>query len=519
MPSKKLISSFLLLFLIIGGPLFAQNVNDPLSYGNQAVLFGDQRSLADPVTGIMPGMALGTGFSSYIDNPASAALFGESFGVFGLDFNNVNENATYLGNSRELDNFQTRVSNAGLIYKFPTERGSLVVGGGFSQYANFNRALGFSARNEENSITDLFKVSGSYSDIAFNTFATDAGEAYFQTDSGQQWDESILRLGFNDPGTFLGMQQQGEVLQSGHGGEYSAFIATEFQKNFMVGVSLGVHAGSFNYSRVFQEVDNENLYSSNFIDSSGDDVGDTDIDNILLSDNINSRFSGFRGRIGAIYKVTPFFNVGATFTLPSKISVEEDFDATIQTTFNNNVQFEDSESSRFSYSVSYPSRIGLGLAVDNLKGFSLSVASEYVDYSNTSIEFDDELFDEQLRENDFIRDTFTGVWNIRSGIEYRINPVVALRGGYAYQPSRFKGGDDDRNLASLGASFAISRTTSLDIGAQYNWWNENSSVYTYGELDYDALPQNAPPITINSVDANRTVDQIRVMATVRMRIY
>lgn len=494
-------------------------MKDPLSFGNQAVLFGDQHSIADPVTGIMPGVALGSGFSSYIDNPASVALFGESFGVFGLDFNSVNESATYLGNSRELDNFQTKVSNAGLVYKFPTQQGSLVIGGGFSQYANFNRALGFSARNSQNSITDLFKISGSYSDIAFNTFATDAGEAYFQTDSGQQWDESILRLGFDDPGTFLGMQQQGEITQSGSGGEYSAFIATEFQQNLMVGVSLGIHSGKFTYSRVFQEVDSENLYNTNFIDSNGDGNGDTDIDNILLSDNVSSRFSGFRGRIGAIYKVAPFLNIGATYTIPTRINVDEDFDATIQSTFDNSEQFEDSENSQFSYSVSYPSRVGLGLAIDDLKGFSLSIATEYVDYSNTTIDFDENFFDEQLSENDFIRDTFSSTWNVRTGIEYRMNPLLALRGGYAHHPSRFKGGEDDRNSTSLGASFAISRTTSLDIGAQYNWWSENSAVYTYGELDYEALPQNAPPISINSVDADRTVDQIRVMATVRMRIY
>lgn len=508
------ISLALVVGILMVSTVEAQNVNDPLSFGNQAVHFGDQQSVVNPVTGIMPGTAFGAGFGSFLDNPASVALFDESFGEFGLTFNMVNENALYSGNSSVLDNNQFQISNVGLIYKFPATQGRFVVGGGYNQHTSYNRALGFNSRNENSTITDQFKIPGNtYQDIAFNTFATDYGDEF------EDWDESILRAGFDNPGDFLGIRQQGEIFERGYGGEYSAFFATEFQKNLMVGVSVGILVGNYEYDRLFQEIDDFNDYNDDFIDSSGDGAGDTDFDNLILSDEINSKYIGFRGRIGAIYTVQPGINFGASFALPTTISVEEQFDATISNTFDNGVTFDDSIDGEFSYSISYPSRIGLGVALDKIGRLSLSLSGDYVDYSNTSIDFnDDTLFEDQQLENDFISENFVSVWNFRTGAALQINPALTLRGGFAYMPSKFVDGADDKSQFSIGTGFAISQNTSFEVGAKYLTWDEESVVYTYGDLDYSTLPDSAPPVDIQSEDANRTVDQFQVMGTIRFRL-
>jgi len=494
--------------------LDAQNVNDPLSYGNQAVSFGDQQSAINPLTGIMPGTAFGAGFGSFLDNPASAALFDESFGEFGLTFNTVNENAIYLGNSNTSNDNQTRLSNIGLVYKFPTVQGNFVIGGGYNQHTSHNRALEFNSRNENSTITDQFKIPGNtYQEIAFNTFATDYGDEF------EDWDESIFRVGFDQPGDFLGIRQQGEIFESGHGGEYSAFFATEFQRNLMIGVSVGLLAGRYEYDRLFQEVDDFDDYDGDIVDSSGDGTGDTDIDNIILSDELSSRYSGFRGRVGAIYTIRPGINIGASYTLPTRISVDEQFDATITSTFNNGVRFDDSTDGQFSYSIQYPSRIGLGLALDDLGRLSISASSEYVNYANTRIDLEeDTLFEDQQIENDFISENFAAVWNFRAGAAFQLNPLLNIRGGFAYNPSRFIDGIDDRSQFSVGAGFAISQNATFEVGAKYLTWNEDSAVYTYGDLDYSTLPDSAPPVDIRSEDASRTVDQFQVMGTIRFRL-
>jgi len=490
----------------------AQNVNDALLFSNQAVQFGDQREIVNPVTGVMPGTAYASGFGSFLDNPASVALFDKSFGEFGLTYKSISEEASFLGSSRSMDDSQTNISNVGFIYSFPTQQGSLVIGAGYNQHSSANRALGINARNENSTITDQFKAPGNtYSDIAFNTYAIDYGDEF------QDWDESILRIGFDQFGDYLGIRQQAEITERGNGGEYSAFVATEFLPNLMVGASVGILAGNFTYDRVFQEVDNFNDYNFAAIDSDEDGELDTDIDTILLSDEVESRYSGFRGRVGALYKITSFLNVGVSYTLPSKISVDENYNAEIRTSFDNGEGFNDGLEGQFSYSVSYPSRIGLGVAIDDIEGLSVSLSTDYTNYSNVEIDFEtSELFEDEIAENEFISNEFAEVWNFKGGVSYEVNEFARVRAGYGFLPSRFKGGLDDKSLYSAGVGFSVGQGTSIELGALYMRWEEESSVYTYTQYDYSPLPDEAPLIEgTRSEDAFRTADLFQLMGTVR----
>jgi len=515
MSTIKRLLKMVVLLLGVSVHAGAQNVNDALLFSNQAVQFGDQREIINPVTGVMPGTAYASGFGTFLDNPASIALFDKSFGEFGLTYRTISEDANYLGTSRTFDDTQTKISNVGFIYSFPTTQGSLVVGAGYNQHSAANRALGINARNENSTITDQFKSPGNtLSDIAFYTFAIDYGDEF------EDWDESILRVGFDQFGDFLGIRQQGEITERGNGGEYSAFIATEFLPNLMVGASIGILAGELSYDRVFQEVDNFNDYNFSAIDSDDDGEPDTDIDTILLSDELDSRYSGFRGRVGALYKITPNVNIGASYTLPTTISVDENYSAEIRTTFDNQSGFNDNLDNEFSYKVNYPSRINLGVALEDLKGLSVSLSTEHTGYSNVEIEFENsELFEDELAENEFISNQFANVWNFKGGVSYDVNQYASVRAGYGFLPSRFKNGRDDRNMYSAGIGFDVGSGTSIELGAIYMRWEEESSVYTYTTYDYSPLPDDAPLIDrALSEDVFRTADLFQLMGTIRFAI-
>lgn len=491
------------------------NPNNSLLYSNQANMFGNQGSGYDPISIVMPGTAYGAGVGSFIDNPASMALIKNSIGQFGLSYRMVDENAQYLGNDRSLDDSQTTLSNFGIVYSFPTTQGSLVAGAGYIQHSSFNRAFGFNGRNNTSTITDKFKAPGStYADIAFGTYATDFGDEF------EDWDESIFRIGFDQMGDYLGIRQQGEIFQRGYGGEYSIFLATEFQENLMIGASLGILNGRFSYDRLFQEVDNFNDYDGDFIDSNNDGSGDTDIDNILLEDKLTSRYTGFRARAGILYRLNQYLNVGASYTLGSRISVDEQFDASITTTFDNGVQFDDNLNTEFSYNVEFPSRTSIGASLINLNGISISTSAEYINYSKTRIDFTDgNLFEDELIENEFIQDVFRPVWNLRGGVSYVISPEFTIRGGYSYLPSRFKEGTDDRNIYAFGAGFSLTRDIRLEIATQYSMWDEQSTVYDYAVYDYSLLPENSPSFEFRSENAVRSVDKWNVLATLRFRLH
>ncbi|MCC5906789.1 MAG: outer membrane protein transport protein [Balneolaceae bacterium] len=512
---RRILKTILLVALLFGvGRASAQdsNPNNALLYSNQATLFGSQSSASDPVSIILPGTAFKSGQGSFIDNPASMALHKTSFGEFGLSFRAVDETATFLGNNRALDDNQSGISNIGFLYSFPTVQGSFVFGAGYTQHSVYNRALGFRGRNENNTITDKFKAEGSpYQEIAFNTFATDFGDEF------EDWDESIFRIGFEQWGDFLGITQQGEIIQRGYSGEYSMFFATEFQENLMFGASIGLLSGRFNYTRIFQEVDEFNDYDSAIIDSNDDGVGDTDIDNILLDDQLRSRYIGFRARAGLIYRINDHFNIGGSYTFPTSIEVDEVFDANIRTTFNNGVDFADDIGTEFSYKIRYPSIISLGAGITDISGLSASFSTDYTNYQNTTIDFEgSELFEDELIENDFINENYRSVWSLRSGLAYQLSPEFTVRGGYQYHPSRYINGNDHKHVFGFGAGILLTRNVQLDLAAQYTAWDEVSSVYDYAQYDYSPLPNSSPGITFRSQEADRSIDRWHLMGTVRV---
>jgi len=512
---RKILKTILLILIFMGAQkILAQNPNNAILYSNQATLFGQQSSSGDPVSVVLPGTAFKSGFGSFVDNPASMALHNESFFEFGLSHRNVEENSRFLGESRIGDKRDMGLNNLGFLYSYPTERGSFVIGAGYSEQKTFNRALEFRGRNETSSITDAFKADGSqYQNIAFNTFATDYGDSF------QDWDESILRVGFDRFGDFLGITQQGSITESGVSGEYSLFFATEFQEDLFIGVSAGIISGNYSYDRIFQEDDELNLYDSTIIDSNSDGTGETDVDRIFMDEQLESTFNGFRGRAGLMYKVSEQLNIGASYTLPTVINVDEIYDVTLNNRFDNGEEFEDLIESEFSYDIRHPSVISVGVGVNDISGLSLSFAADYTDYSNTSIDFiDNELIEDELAENDFIEQNFESVWNLRAGASFNFSKDFSLRAGAGYNPSRFVDGIDDRTILSGGAGFTITDNIRLELTAVYTNWEEDSSVYDYVSYDYSPLPDDRPTNRFRSAEANRSVDKWQMMGTLRFRM-
>ena len=288
----------------------------------------------------------------------------------------------------------------------------------------------------------------------------------------------------------------------------------------MLGASVGLLNGRYSYGRIFQEIDEFNDYNAEFIDTDDDGFGDTDIDNILLEDELRTTFNGFKARAGFIYRLSENLNIGGSYTLGTRVNVNENFDARIQTTFDNGEQFEDDIVSEFSYNVEFPSRTSLGASINDVGGLSISASAEYVDYSATRIDFNNaDLFEDELIENEFIEETFRPVLNYRAGIAFEVNPDFTVRAGYSFMPSRFESGNDDKSTYAFGTGFSLTPDIRLEIAAQYTNWEEQSVVYDYAEYDYSDLPDNPPTFQFNSEDAMYNVDKWNILATLRFRLY
>lgn len=449
---------------------FTQTADDVLRYQLQ---YPSQ----DAISLVMPGAAWAGGYGSYQQNPASMALFDESFLSFSLSSRYVSEEGRYLGNSNPHDVNETNIGDFGFLYDFPVSQGALVVGGGYSQSSDFNRALASGGFNDRSTLTDFYNITpdDSLFFAAFDTYAID----FATTDSSFANTASIFRIGV----PYMGVDQDFEMQETGRMGEYSAFVATEFQKDLLLGASIGLLEGGYHYQREFLESDRRNQYNYTFIDTDGDGEPETDIDRILSEDTIDASFTAFSARLGAIYRITPDLQVGVGYQFPSTLSFEEEFNTTIRTTFDNGVVFEDDAPGRFNYKIIRPNRINLGVGAKNLGPVNLSASAEYVPYSEGRIEFDElELRPTQEAINDNVSSSLADVWNVQAGLELVMDRRFVPRVGYAHYPSPYQGLgslDDTRQIYSGGFSARISDGMAFDLGVQYATWEDSNSLYYY----------------------------------------
>jgi len=353
----------------------AQTAQNPLSINNRAVLFGTQQSASDPVSSVMPGTAFGSGLGGYIDNPASLALLENGLAIeFGITYRSVQEEILYQGVMNESNRRSSGLSNFNLLYSKAGDGRGLILGAGFTDHSVYDRTVGLNSFNDNSTITDIFKTAGSpYHGIARASGAIVAG------DESEMWFDSLFRTGDN-PGTFPGIRQQADVLQSGEGGELSFVLATELQPDFFVGISMGYLSGAHLFSRVFQEIDENNQFQSPV---NGDGGGDASIQSLTLEDQIETSFSGLRTRVGMIYRLLPAFTVGGSYTFPTTVTVEESLTGTLRIRrdpFDTENDILESTSREMSFDVQYPSLISVGAALTGVSGFSASLSFDYADY-------------------------------------------------------------------------------------------------------------------------------------------
>lgn len=481
---KRLLSTFLMGFLFASVALFAQDGSNPLEYESLAQQFSTSNMNGDANAAILPSVAMENGFGTYLDNPAALAFIKDSYFTLGY-FNNQAENqSAYLGQSNSLNGNNGRFSNVGIVYSVPTTQGSLVLGGGYSLNSASYRQSYLSAFNNQSTITDVFKNSSSqYYDIAFDTYATDY--LYDSVPAGQiNPYESIFRIGLD---TYPGIYQTSELTYSSNSGELSLFGATEFQENIFIGASFSVVTGSHSIDRGFLESDRDDVYNSGILFQ---EDGGTDINSVRVEDEINSEILGVNLRIGSVYKITENFNIGASYLLPSRMFITEDYVSGIQSTFDDGSSTDlEGFSGDFSYQVRRPGQLNLGMALTELNGFSVSTSFEFIDYSKTELDLTTDpdltiddisyLREDQNAINESISRNYRSVTNIKAGIEYTFEKGYELRTGVSFLPGKSEIYTADRTVFAAGLGLPLSQNIFLDISSQYSSWDDRSVVYSY----------------------------------------
>ena len=503
-PNWQIITLSIFTLLITASSAMAQDGYDPMSYSSLSQSFSSQQYLGSANSGTIPSVAMENGYASFVENPAVMSLIKGSYMNFGYLSNRSEFNQSFRGNELLLDSKANYLNNIGIVYKVPTRVGSLVIGGGIHTNSLYNRSLGSSALNKQSTITDVFKGETSdYRTIAFETYAID------YADQEQTQLESIFRIGFDDgfPGTY----QQSDLSQDGRSSEVAFFMGTEFKKNLHIGFSLGISDAFHNMSRNILEEDLDNVYDGDFIEQDENGENGTDIYSIQLSDELRSDILGFEARLGAVYQLGQYVHLGASWSLPSIMEITEEYNSTITTRFDNSIgPFFDSFEGEFTYAVTRPSKYSLGVALNQLKGFDLSVAVDFMSYDKTdidltydqSLDFDEMAFlrDQEANIEQSIAQRYQSVMNTRVGAQYRFRNGAELRAGASLLPSKSVQIDETRRLFSGGIGIPLSRDFFLDITTQYYQWNDRSVLYEYQDMS------SSMPIQESISESNKLVN-------------
>jgi hypothetical protein len=485
---RKLIFAFT---AILGMTVEAQNITDAVRYSSTD-LQGTARYRA------MSGAfgALGGDLSSLNVNPAGSAVFLNSSATFTLNFENTENDVSFMNGFNSSSNSNFDLGQGGAVFVFNNN----------DDNANWKKfALAFNYTKTA-SFEDDFRASGTNSrsiDQYFLSYAQGIALDYLvpMPDESNSDLYSYLGetrgLGFGAQQAFLGLQ--GGVIQvnnpnnipesdpayydldsyssalspgtydqtyfysaTGLNGKFSFNFASQYQDFLYLGLNLNTHF--MNYDRV-TSLDEGNLNATN--------------EYVYFEDRLSTLGSGFSFQLGALARAGENLRIGAAFESPTWYNISEETTQYIES----DIAVVDPNVINIypDYKLQTPMKYTGSLAYLFGANALLSFDYSFKDYSTTKFKpKDDPAF---IDQNEIISNELKGASVFRLGGEYRIQGW-SLRGGYRFEESPYRDqstvGDLTGYSAGLGYNFG-----SVKIDLAYNAYERdfNPQLYQVGLTD------------------------------------
>ena len=451
---------FVLFFFLITVVSNAQNFNDALKLsepelGSSARALGMGNSYT----------AISNDYSAVYFNPAGLGLIKNASLSFGLNYENLDNSATLFNSVNNNSTGATDFSKIGLVFPFPTYRGSLVFAFGYNQQKSFNRTVKFDGFNSANNsyiqyLTNLNDDIPYLLGLSYGLF--DENDNYIQ-------DETLINGRLNQSGT---INEEGSI------NSWNISASAEVAPDVFVGGTLNIISGSYKQYKEYYEDDVQNIYNNSILLDPSDEVT-RDFQTFYLNDVIDWDLSGWDFKLGLIYKVNKHVNIGGSIKFPSFYTIKETFLVSGSSTFANGDGYDlDPDESKSEYDIDSPYEFTGGASV-NYNGLIVSADLKLIDYSQ--MEFSSGL--DVIKRNDNnkeIIELFDNVLNYSFGAEYTIPQIgIKVRGGYINNQSPFKGdpSEFDKKYFTAGLGFEANERLGVDIAYAHGWWENYSDNY------------------------------------------
>lgn len=469
--------------------------------------------------------ALGGDASNVFGNPAGLGFYNRSELSISPSLNLTSNKSTYLGGITTATNSNVNIAQAGIIFAGGSNSGNTTLrrsnfGITYSQSTNFSeQVIGAGTnRNTNSSIVQPFINGANYGTNEKGYSEADLDNAYDPTTGQAQIAEAAAyRLYLINP-TDLGtkgsgppytrldanvpLSQRAVINRSGAHSQFTLAYAGNFNDKFYIGGALAL---------------THLKYISDFTLTEAP-VGGVTFNSYGQNNLFSVTGNGVNLSVGAIYKIDPSLQVGATIISPTFTGINESFNQSLLASPKDPKLIAAYSSAKtpntipiagndFEYTLTTPLRASAGATYflnDGKLGF-LTATAEYVGYSgmrgnttgyNNSAANQD--FHDGVKYN--VKQTYQDIVTFRGGAEIRAG-LLRLRAGAAYIPSAYKLDLDrvakaDRYTLLLSAGLGIrNQRFFADASGSYNTTKSGFGPYV--------LPNDADSPTVATTQ-NRT---------------
>jgi hypothetical protein len=506
----KFLVSILSLFLVVTLTR-GQNEDNALNYSYDRPT-GTARSIA--LGGAMG--ALGGDYSAIGINPAGIAVYRSSEFSFtpSLIFNTTESD--YYGTVSSDDKFSVpfnQISYVGTSRLMRENIDGIVsthFGIGYNRTNNYNRKSYIQHDGVESSLLYMFaanaydltpqQLDDFYTGIAYDARLLELvpESDYYEYIHAYEFvnDEGFLELGPVD-----GINQKKMITESGHSGIFDLSFGANIANKFYAGASLGIATLTQKKESQHYEQASDEVYDA-YIDyrlNNGFEI----LDDFYFDEYEKTTGTGINLKVGAIFKPVNSLRLGAAFHTPTYYSMKMEYETQATAYFFDADNYEmTSDLGEFSFNFRTPMKaIGSIAYIFGTKGL-ISFDYEYTDYASMKYKSKNNEIQETsaLKSlNEIIKNTFRATHNFRLGAEYKITPMVALRGGYAY----FQNPYQEDYLNSDGKHFNITgglgfRTGNMTIDLAYLY---NKETYIHSLYYSQEIPDDVQePADMTSTD-------------------
>ena len=471
--------------------IYAQDEREAYNLSNTTVQ-GTARSIGF-------GGALGSvggDFSAISVNPAGLGVYRSSELMFSPSLKINSATGNYLGTSSADNNVQFNINNFGVVFtnapkgKRYERRDWKAVSFamGMNRTADFNHDYSYTGVNRTSSATLAFVTNANIdSNNKYNagTLAYTGWESYLINGYAGNYITAVPYQG--------GIQQLNSIKERGGINEYLFSLGGNYKEKLLLGAVVGIP--SINYEK------NSN-YSETLIAST---VTNTDNFQTFTYNNvIKLNGTGINVKLGAIYKLTDFFRIGAAFHSPTVYNITDINDYGITSVVGGSTHAfstaNDLPQYQFNYSFITPVK-GVLSATFILKNLGFITADyEYVNYSTmhykypvgidqgTGYSFQYEA--DQL--NKTIKNTYQAASNIRVGAEIKLTKFFMVRGGAGYYSNPYINKEWGSSRLDLSAGLGFrSKSFFADFAVVSSMYD--GSEQPYSQIDYKyVLPVQTP---------------------------